>query len=276
MIVLDAPDNSLLLIRQADHAASSAQMAGGWRRPGVIGASMWPRLVEAVRRHDDGWRAIEQPPPLDQNGRPYDFKSIHTPDHVAVWQASIDAAEDDDLYVALLIALHARWLYTHVNEDHIEQQAAAQAFVHDVTLRIDALIANLAGGGADERAAVRPGPLSAARRLLGFFDALSLSLLGAIDWFDRMGPLDWADQSQTISLTHSDRRAHGGDEADHASKIDVRPWPFAADPVHISTAAVRLGRSRFDEPDQLQHLMDQAAPVLLTWTLGRDDQSAAD
>ncbi len=276
MIVLDAPDKSMLLIRQADHAASSAQMAGCWRRPGVIGASMWPRLIEAVRRHDDGWRAIEQRPPLDQQGRPYDFKSIATPDHVAVWQASMDAAEDDDLYVALLIALHARWLYTHVNEDHIEQQAAAQAFVHDATLRIDALITNLACGAADERAAVRPGPLSTARRLLGFFDALSLALLGAIDWFDRMGPLDWADHSQTISLTHSDRRAHGRGDADHESEIDIRPWPFAAERVHISTSAVRLGRSRFDKPDHVRRLMAEAAPAVLTWTLSGDEQSSAD
>lgn len=68
----------LLLIHQYDHAALSSDIARCWRPPAGLPAALWPRFLEAVRRHDDGWREPELAPACDPQGRPYDFKGCPT------------------------------------------------------------------------------------------------------------------------------------------------------------------------------------------------------
>ncbi len=184
MIVVDQPDGSLLLVRQRDHAAASGLIAQAWRRPTLVASQTWDRQIEAVRRHDDGWSAAEQSPLLDPDGRPFDFKSIPTPQHVALWRRSIELAAQDDPYVALLIAQHARWLYTTVGQDRIEDQRTAQRFADETAARIDGFIEQLSTGSQAERAAVSPRGLGTARVLVAFFDALSLALVGACRHFN--------------------------------------------------------------------------------------------
>ena len=250
----------MLLVCQKDHAATSAQIAAAWRRPGTITLSIWQRLMEAVHRHDDGWTETDRGPTLDRRGRPHDFKSIPTDRHTAVWQCGVDLAAADDLYVALLIALHARWLYTHVKQSELEDQEIAQAFVEQITLRADELIHQMSLGTCEERTAVEPGPLSTARRLLGFFDALSLALIGAIAWFDQTDVLAFADERARLSMRRDDPAGHDG-------CVWIGPWPIEADRLDLSTRAVRLPRGRVADADELAQLLDRSSAIDLNWRL---------
>ena len=50
MIVLDEPDGSLLLVRQPDHAAMSAQIAAAWRRPAASRLTSAPDVQARASR----------------------------------------------------------------------------------------------------------------------------------------------------------------------------------------------------------------------------------
>lgn len=102
---------------------------------------------------------------------------------------SVSSAIGTWIRIALLIAQHARWLYTHVGQETVEDQRRAQAFTDELGQWIDGCIEQLTGGQSDEQAAVDPDALGAARSLLAFFDQASLSLIGALPAIDRTDPL---------------------------------------------------------------------------------------
>ena len=259
MIVVDGPNNSLLLVRQPDHAAACAALAAAWRQPAGIEAGMWSRFVQALRRHDDGWREAERSPPLDGHGRPCDFKTIETARHVRIWRSSVEGA-GDDAYAALLIALHARWLYTHVEQDNLEAKRQAQAFVDQITLRVDELIEQLSAGSQAERDAVQPHILSAARQLFSFFDALSLALIGAVGWFERSEKLVFADRTVELTVGPQHCPPCGG-------RLHLDPWPMSVAQVLLTTRATRLDRRSFGGESELSESIGRAGDTELTWRL---------
>ena len=255
MIVVTEPDNSLLIVRQPDHAVSSARMAQAWCRPDLIEPDMWPRFIEAVRRHDDGWAETEKLPPLDEQGRPLDFKTIHTTQHVRIWRRAVDLAARENAYVGLLVAQHARWLYTHVGRSGIEDKATAMRFTEELALRIDQTIRTLDGGTTSERDAVRPHHLSAARRLLTFFDHFSLALIGALPMLTRTEhPLAFGPRIEKLSITRTD------------ANVQVTPWPFESGPWQLDVQATRLDQQQFTNPQKLALRIRQPKDKLV-WTL---------
>ena len=259
MIVIDEPPASLLIISQPDHAATSGEIARAWCRPDRFAPVMWERFIEAVRRHDDGWIDTELRPSLDSEGRPHDFKSIHTGDHVLHWRRGIDRAADDELYIGLVVALHARWLYTHVEQGSVEEQRLAHKFVSYLTTRIDAMIRHLASG-TEEAAAVAPNNLFTAQRLLSFFDAISLMLLGGIGWMNQTEPLRFGGATSCLTLT---LRKDGPCNR----HVHVDPWPLRSPSLAISTKGRRLNRQQFENPDQFDRLLKAAPQIRLRWEL---------
>ena len=255
MIVIHEPDNSLLLVWQRDHAASSAAMAEAWRRPQVLEPTMWRRFIEAVRRHDDGWTESEKAPILDDAGSPLDFKSIPTPHHVAVWRCGIDQAAAEDAYAALLVAQHARWLYTHFGQDTIEDRALAQKLTNELAMRIDTSIRNLSSGSNPERSAVEPRNLATASRLLSFFDQWSLVLIGALPDLESDLALPYAQTTANLSIQRC------GDD------VSIEPWPFENGPWTLTTMATRLRQSNFADPDALLQSIAAEPCTDLTWSI---------
>ncbi len=261
MIVIDEPSGSLLLVRQPDHAKTCVQLANQWRQPIICDAGMWGRFIAAVGRHDDGWCNVEQMPAVDHTGRPVGFKSIATTKHVMVWQQSIELALGDDKYAALIIALHARWLYTHVSQNSDEDRRVAQAFVGSVTSQIDGLIEVLSHGNSIPRKAISPRSLAGITRLLGFFDTLSLTLLGAITWFAKSKKLFFGNQQGAVEVTRGDGTSEGQDI------IYLTPWPLNVEQMVLSTRAVRLPMQRFDDSQVLTECMANQQAIDLCWIL---------
>lgn len=255
MIVVESPDNALLVVRQPDHAASAARIARRWRRPDDFAPAIWDRLIEAVRRHDDGWMPTQQAPPLDAEGRPLGFQAIHTTMHVEIWRRGIDMTASDDLYAALLISQHARWLYTHVGRGGIEDEAAAMQFADDLARRIDRYIRHLQAGTPEEIVAVEPHRLAKAQRLLSFFDYLSLALIGALPVpAESLEPLAFASQVKTVRTSVNETR------------VEMDPWPFDTGPWTLDVTATRLDRSRFTDPAELAALI-RHPETRLTWRM---------
>jgi hypothetical protein len=257
MIVVHTEDELLRFIAQPAHAAGAGQLAARWRQPTALPEAIWPRLVEAVRRHDDGWRDLERQPAVDEQGRPHTFKTLPTQQHVALWRRGIDALAGEDAYAALLMALHARWLYTRIDRnDDPQGEAAAQQFMNWLDERIDALMQALQADGDIERAAIEPHALDLARRLVGFFDMLSLVLLGALPINDWPEPLPFGDRCQSLRLL-----------MDSDGTMSVLPWPFVSDLITVTFDTRELTQTQFDSAEALGEALTQTPRVPVTCTL---------
>lgn len=257
MIMVHEHDSTLRFIRQRDHAEGAGQLAAQWQRPEALPAPIWRRFVEAVRRHDDGWLELEQRPAVDAVGRPHTFKTLPTEQHVAIWRHGVEQLSREDSYAGLVLALHARWLYTHIprNEDRTGE-AIAQDFVYWVEERLDTLVRSLEQGDRDEREAVVSEKLDIARRLIGFFDMLSLILLGGLELNDWPEPLPFGNRWESFRLHQ--RVEHG---------VGLAPWPFQEQPVRMAIDTYELEREQFASAEAFGRALTETAPTRLTYTV---------
>lgn len=234
-------------MRQPDHAAMSERIARAWPAPSGFAPAMWERFLSAVRRHDDGWRREEERPTLDPEGGPYDFKRLPARIHAAVWRRSVELAERDDPYLALIIAQHGRWLE---GEDHDSRE-----FIEEMDRAIERNRARLAAGRSEERAGVEPEAMLVARRLLSFFDAFSLFLLGAV-------PMEETEPLRR-GAAESSLRIRKGKEA-----LQVQPWPFEVPALRLEVEAARLEATRFRSPEEFAEARDRAPRERLRFQVG--------
>lgn len=256
MIVLPQHDGGLLLIRQTDHAKASGELARQWRRPGVFPAQTWDLLIDAVAHHDDGWIETENTPVLCPDGSPCDFKKLPEADHVAIWQRSIALAAERDPYIALVVAMHARRLYTEVIPARVETDPGVVIeFLAHLNEQTDDWINALTCGSPAMRSAVRPHNLEKARALLSFMDSVTLGLLGAIDRVTTTHPLAFAHESAPIRLTYE------------SGKVTLNPWPFEGRCLTLSMPAVYVARKVFASQDALHEANRQGEKRTLGWTI---------
>src|SRR4030095_7348030 len=97
----------LRLVTQPDHAAFAADLLSLFRLPALVDHSRRAALLRAVRLHDNGWRELDAPPPVDRaaarpesagrelaapppvdpaNGLPYTFIDLPRPLRLEVWE----------------------------------------------------------------------------------------------------------------------------------------------------------------------------------------------
>jgi hypothetical protein len=77
MIVRDAPDGSLILIGQTDHAKLSGQCAAHWGNEKFARPRPYEAVVRAAMFHDSGWYDYEASPTIAADtGRPLNFLQV--------------------------------------------------------------------------------------------------------------------------------------------------------------------------------------------------------
>ena len=123
------------------------------------------------------------------------------------------------------------------------------------------LIDRLARGSEADRAAVDPFNLAMARRLLSFFDAFSLMLLGALPMQPLVEPIDYAEHRAILSIQPIEQ-AQG-------ATLRVRPWPFAVAQLVLTTTARKLEKAVFPDPDDAAAAIADAPVTDLKCTLVR-------
>jgi hypothetical protein len=235
----------------------SAALAARWCPPAIFSILPWPRFVEAVRRHDDGWAFEEDCPALEPGGRPYDFKDLPVTLHVEIWRRSVDLAGREDPIQGLVVAQHGRWLCTqNPTKSTRADQEAADGFVADMTRRIESEVERIAPDAPQE--ARDPRTWEATRRLLTFFDALSLMLLGAVPFSGETELLPFGGEEARLSL-----RPDGG-------RLRVGPWPFTDRAVTLEACGWRTDRTHFGSPDELIRAMARAPRIQFLWELRGD------
>lgn len=259
MIVTDLPDGDLHLVRQAAHAHTSGQIALAWQRPAFLSETVWEIFIDTVATHDEGWNEADDHPLVNDAGRPVNFKSYPTKEHIAIWLRTLDYAKDIGPYAQLLIAGHARWLYTHLPTPAQGDEAAAVDFIAQLDQKMDTLFKQLR---QDEvfASAVTPEHFQLSRKLFSFFDALSLVFVRGLDWMSFTDDLPVGGDVQKMKI-------HGEMCAIRWGRMT--PWPFAEDDVTFSAPMRRIpGRAYADTKDLLETI-NQTEPVMRYFNLGR-------
>jgi hypothetical protein len=248
--------SGLRLVRQVDHAALSGDIGLAWRRPLAIPAACWSSFLEAVRHHDDGWEPEDAAPALSR-GRPLDFKETPVARHVEVWRRSMDLAAARGAYPEIIVGNHARWLYTRFpRRETDEDRRIAEGFLEETRLRIEGRLEELRAAGGIAAAGTGPQALEAARKLLSFLDALSLTLLGGLPFFAATETLPLDEGEAGLSLSRTPGRG-----------VTVSPWPFGVDRVELRSRAFDLPAESFESPEECARAMALVGPAAVGFTL---------
>lgn len=103
--------SQLELITQPDHARLAGDILIAWRADGFPSRRTRDTVLVATREHDRGWVPVDAAPPLDEEGRPFDF--LRTPDSIKqqLWPRAVEELGPASAYAAALVAQHALTIY---------------------------------------------------------------------------------------------------------------------------------------------------------------------
>lgn len=252
-------DDELWMVHQPDHARVSGYLAAHWgnasgfARPGQFGGAsdsgrVRQEVVHAIAEHDNGWWEWEAAPSIDSaDGLPHDLPDA-SKDRVDAglqrWRIGVPRLSAAHPYVALLISMHAYWLYAFAFDDLPGRDDALRHPIFGRSDTVNTLVADrditrafLSEQQQTQRelqtrlqaspawaAAVEPRELLPHARLLQVLDSLSLLLsFGGreevtVHDIPRAG---WEDRVDMAWRPGADRR------------IVCDPYPFDEDPLEV-------------------------------------------
>jgi len=110
-VIVREAQNSLLLVRQADHGMLSGLLAAAWGTPPwEVPAPREPAIVGA-RLHDYAWVPFDEQLPTGAGGRPYAFTEVSRAILAPLYVRGADGVEAIDPYAGLLVSLHYSGFY---------------------------------------------------------------------------------------------------------------------------------------------------------------------
>jgi hypothetical protein len=265
-------DNEIWLIQQPHHAQVSGFLAAHWGGPngfvrpgyypGATNPARWrDEVVLGIAEHDNGWWEIEAMPRIsERDGLPVGVGEAAKPTEeneftpwrsggFERWSNGIRRIAGPHPYGALLISLHAYWLYAVAFDDLLPREsefyrhfvfgapevasglvgdeAKTRAFLDEQAARQLELKARLTADPVMSQA-IEPDHLDAHFRLLQLMDSMSL-FLALNDEDEHQLPgiprSSWADRC-TINWRRSDARS-----------IVLDPYPFDTDELRVSMPA---------------------------------------
>lgn len=262
---LDDGARMWLLVSQVAHAHVSGALVEHWHD------EFAPDVVEAIRHHDDGWSEWESAPRMNAEiGAPYSFLEMPIAESVVIWDGSIAAARQFGPLAGWIVCGHFYNLLAdseHANEPPAIAWLTAKRKVRTAWL--------------DEWIRANPSHTlenaKRAQQMLPLADLFSLwlccdcpvdalpngSLLGQSPMKARTESLlarfQFVSPECTIRESVSKKRVEG-----LSWIVPVRPYPFGASPVAITTQATAAPLERYGSWEELKAA---SWPFELTWSL---------
>lgn len=279
-------DNNFWLVQQHHHAQVSGYLAAHWGNdrfarpggyPGATEPDLWREaVVLGIAEHDNGWWEAEAIPKINEpDGLPVGLGEKAKPvadnglDQWRTggfdrWRVGIERLAGPYPYAALLVSLHAYWLYAVGYDDLIERaddvmrhfiftgrqgapdivgdREETRRFLDEQAGVQRALKHRLTNDARWDKA-VEPVHLAPHVRLLQLMDTLSLFL--------SMNDLDDHDLPDVPRASWDDRATIAWRRVD-ARTVRLDPYPFAVDPLPVFMPTRVIAADPSMRPAQLQ------------------------
>jgi hypothetical protein len=269
-MIIQEHGDQLILIRQTDHA----MLAGFFARS--LGNKLFARpepfesFCLAAAEHDNGWNEWELLPQIDpKTFTPFNFMSIPTEEHIALYQRGIERVVRADRYAGLLVSMHCAGLYDRTratmpgfsakyvksNESQLVSDFLQRLRLQQLRLKVDLRADPLTKDYADDHF------LQTNLQRLEALDRLSLYFC--------LAPLD----DSTIDAVPVNGN---GSEADWdlqpagASFVTLKPYPFQKDPLEISILARRVPKRPYADENEFHKILAQAPYFAINFTVSAD------
>jgi hypothetical protein len=269
-MIIQEQGDQLILIRQTDHAMLAGFFARAMGNKFFSRPEPFESFCLAAAEHDNGWNEWELLPQIDSKTfTPYNFMSIPTEEHIALYQRGIERVVRTDRYAGLLVSMHCAGLYDRTratmpgfsakyvrsNESHLVTDFLQRLRLQQLRLKVDLRADSLMKAYADDHA------LQANLQRLEALDRLSLYFC--------LAPLD----GSTIDAVPVNAN---GIEADWDLQpagdtfVTLKPYPFLKDPLEISILARRVPKRPYADEHEFQKILAQAPYFALNFTLSAD------
>jgi len=269
-MIIQEQGDQLILIRQTDHAVLAGHFARALGNQRFTRPEPFESFCLAAAEHDNGWNEWELLPQIDpKTFTPYNFMSIPTEEHIALYQRGIERLVRLDRYAGLLVSMHCSGLYdktratmpgfsakyVRANEAHLVSDFLQRLRLQQLRLKVDLRADPLTKSFADEQV------LHMNLQRLEALDRLSLYFC--------LAPLD----DSTIDAVPMNAN---GQEADWnlqpAGKniVSLTPYPFAKDPLAVSILARRVPKRPYADENEFQKVLAQAPYFAISFTLSAD------
>jgi len=254
MIVRDAPDGSLLLICQTDHAKLSGQCAAHWGNKTFESPRPNEAVVRAAMFHDSGWYDYEANPSVAaQTGRPLNFMQVAwgMPQRRA-FEWAINWMSEIDPYAGLLISKHRTGLQRGRYD-----KVAHPKFFNSTNLPEDNedFLARNEENQARELSRYDEAEFWTNYQLLQTFDLISLFICNKDEVDDYIEPVP---------------TSYGGGapaklvlKSIAADRIAVDPYPFDTDELRVQLIRRRLAQTAFANDAAFRQAYFKAVPETL-------------
>lgn len=269
-MIIQEQGDQLILIRQTDHAMLSGFFARALGNKLFNRPEPFESFCLAAAEHDNGWYEWEMLPTIDpKTFTPYNFMSIPTEEHIALYQRGIERVVRADRYAGLLVSMHCSGLYDRTRatmpgfsakyikstESQVVADFIQRLRLQQLRLKVDLRADPATKPYADDHS------LTANLQRLEALDRLSLYFC--------LAPLD----GSTIDAVPVNGN---GSEADWDLQpagnnfVTLKPYPFGKDPLEISILARRVPKRPYGEANEFQKILAQAPYFALNFTVSAD------
>jgi hypothetical protein len=269
-MIIQEQGDQLILIRQTDHAMLSGFFARALGNKVFTRPEPFESFCLAAAEHDNGWNEWELLPQIDpRTFTPYNFMSIPTEEHVALYQRGIERVVRVDRYAGLLVSMHCAGLYDRTratmpgfsakyvksNESHIVTDFLQRLRLQQLRLKVDLRADPLMKFYSEDHA------LQANLQRLEALDRLSLYFC--------LVPLDGY-TIDTVPVNSNGSEADWDLQPAGNNFVTLKPYPFLKDPLDISILARRVPKRPYADEHEFQKILAQAPYFAMNFTLSAD------
>jgi Protein of unknown function (DUF3891) len=266
MIVQQQAD-PIVVIRQTDHAFLTGFFAREWGNALYTRPEPFSSFCLAAAEHDNGWQEWEKMPGVDpKTFAPYNFMTVPTEEHIALYQRGIDRIVKADLYAGLLVAAHCTGLYDRARatmpgysakyvksqEQHLANDFLQRLRLQQLRLKVDLRNDPAMKEHTDENL------INANSQRLDALDRLSLyfclgvaenTVIESVPVNNEGKDVDW------------ELRSAG------QNQFTLDPYPFRREPLEFAILARRIPKRRYTDEAELQKVLTATPFFNIRFTL---------
>ena len=258
-MLVRSEEQGALVIGQLSHAWLSGQLARAWGNERFATPRPHEEIALGAEQHDVGWALFDLAPGRSaESGLPRSFLETTVEEHLEIWRTAPDRLLSTSTYAALVVSLHGASLSglrlgnatdgRELLERHVADERARQA-------------------GLRETLCLTEQDTQLLQRWMWAWDGLSLALCNGWD------PFTSRDAPAGEELVDIELRRAGEAQTSavrgtrHEGVFSLDPWPFSGARLLVSCEARELGAARFEDEEEMQRALEDAAVVRLVFEL---------